>query len=261
MKYLHLCAYGPENKFWQAAYLQIARHIDGDFNIILSTDRLEVFEELSDRIILEEITSDDIKCWSMDGAYHYRTKSRSFARACEKYLSSDVDRILHLDTDIIVSTSSIERCFNKISKKSIVMFRCEGKISSKPRFSAYWNHIEDPARYSMWGSALIGLCKENAFLLNEADLKLKSWIGKIESHTIEQFALCYSATQAGIRIKKGILIYTHFSTSRRTKFAVNVLNEIFSEPRDHWWDLCRERSPVQNPILRALSYNIGRLRN
>ena len=254
MNYLLLVAYGSEEKFWQAAFYQALRHDSGKFQVLIYTDRPEKFRTLGDSVVLRQITEDQKKYWSIDGRYHYRIKSQAIVRASAEFLLSKDDRLIHLDSDIIVQTWQLNRAFRKIDERTMLMFRCEGRIHAKRRFQAYWNVVSPDSKAEMWGSAVVGLCQATAPLVAKADVWVKEWHEKIEAHTVEQFALCETARQEGIRIISACWPYTHFSTSRRTHFAVRALSEGFSGSESSWLTSARKIKPVDNPLVRAVRY-------
>ncbi len=235
-----LIAYGDDPFYWQAAFYQAAI-APSDMQVLVVSDRPERYRALGSNVQTLQIAANQVSDWSLAGQYHFRVKTQALIYATQQIKS---DKYLFTDSDIVLRPGGMGYLLAAISEKTCVLFRNEGRILGRKRFAPYHNWVSNPAT-EMWGSAIIGLTRQNTQILTQADDLLLKLLKSVDAHTVEQFSLSETAVVAGLDLVEGRKWTQHFSTSGRRRYAQARLSPIFDLPESKWVAACLTATPMR----------------
>tara|TARA_B100000787_G_scaffold163781_1_gene145776 strand:+ start:3338 stop:4237 length:900 start_codon:yes stop_codon:yes gene_type:complete len=210
---------------------------DNSVEIYVLTEKPDLFEGYPINVL---IMSDKQKTeWSLKGKYHFRIKNRGLAFVMDQLKLKDMDKILFLDTDTYFHKSPLP-IFNLIQSNQAVFYLNEGLIYSRKRFSTFVRNLEgkkiqiDGQTYelsrksAMWGSLMVGIMPNMRPSLDWSDKLMLKFFETIPAHTIEPFALSESLLMK-YKMVEGKNFVSLYSTSRKKKYASDVLSTFFNE--------------------------------
>ncbi|MDG4883114.1 hypothetical protein [Mesorhizobium sp. WSM4884] len=216
------------------AGLLISAYKDDASPIVIYTDRPELFRNYPFQIV--PISPQQISDWSLEGRYWFRIKNR----VMHDVLDRGFERVLYIDSDIAF-TGNPNIDIGRVTPGRAVLFRNEGRANRSPK-SHYRGlaglpkdlFADDDLVLSpsapLWSSAVMGLHRNMRASVECADRVIRGLFGKVDTHTLEQFAL-------GVALAKDHQVvpsygsFSIFSTSRTRAFARRRIFEFFQRNR------------------------------
>ena len=149
------------------------------------------------------------------------------------------DKILFFDADTYFHKSPLP-LFDLIQPNQALFYLNEGLIYKRKRFNVYVKHLEGKRieidgefyelskKSALWGSLMVGIMANMRPSLDWADKLMLKFFDLVPSHTIEPFALSESLLRKH-RIVEGKFFVSLYSTSRKKKYARNILSIFFKK--------------------------------
>ncbi|WP_131802853.1 hypothetical protein [Mesorhizobium sp. ORS 3428] len=202
--------------------------------VVIYTDRPELFRNYPFEIV--PISPQQIGDWSLEGRYWFRIKNR----VMYDVLGRGFECVLYIDSDIAF-TGDPRVDMARVTPGRAVMFRSEGPANRSPK-SSYHSlaglpkdlFAEDGLVLSpsapLWSSAIMGLHRDMRESVECADRIIRGLLGKIDTHTLEQFALGV-ALEREHEVVPSSGKFSIFSTTRTKAFARRRMFEFFQ--RNH----------------------------
>lgn len=211
--------------------------------------------------------------WGGSGADHFGIKLKGFAWA-----ASLVDAGAHvlLDTDMYW-TSDPGKLTALLRTGCVIMYQDEGPVmgarnSSIRRFEEGLTHLQlfwSGGIYSldresrMYGSAIIGMSRENVELMNHAFELFRVLSPRVEAHTVEQFALSECLRMRGLKVTEGKRYTNNWSSTGKKNYATPVLAKFFEKEGENEFEAHMKRwesIKINRPMLELVKQKINRLR-
>ena len=243
MNYVSYIVYGLNDGYFLGAKFSIISlfaNTKETLEVVVLTDRPDYFAELPVRTL--ELSEAQKKEWSLNGQYHFRIKNRGLAYIIDSLQLNSIDRVIAIDTDTYFSTS-ITPVFDRLNKEWSTIFRNEGAIREKRRFSVYVEALEGRSLITpkgksyqmsenaeMWGTLLWGFEVSNRSVLDHADDIMLCLLNHVDAHTIEPFSLT-EAIKSDHRLFESKDFVEHYSTSGKKRHALAVLEKFFESHR------------------------------
>ncbi|MDX8501525.1 hypothetical protein RFM99_24310 [Mesorhizobium sp. VK4C] len=230
--------------------------------IVIYTDRPELFRNYPFQIV--PITPQQISDWSLEGRYWFRIKNR----VMHDVLGRGFERVLYIDSDIAF-TGNPNVDIGRVTPGRAVLFRNEGPVNRSPK-SHYRGLAGLPKNLfaddglvlspsaPLWSSAVMGLHRDMRASVDCADRVIRGLLGKIDSHTLEQFALGVALAR-NHQVVPSFGRFSIFSTSRTKAFARRRMFEFFQRNHAAPFDVQMaeaKRLRLQQPIGKMV---VGRL--
>ncbi|WP_413112721.1 hypothetical protein [Thaumasiovibrio sp. DFM-14] len=240
-RYLVYVIYGHDETYYQGArfgILSFLSHWEGGNppQVVVLTECPEKFEGMPIDII--GLSNQQIREWSLDGAYRFRIKNRALHFFITSRSLSEQSKILFMDTDFYFSQAT-NIFYEHITDQQALMFFPETSISNLPDDNEYAvlrqrDFVIQGKQYRvteqsmMWASAVIGITPRMIEALEYADqLILAFRKAGCMAHTLEQFALS-EALSRNVNLREAKPWVQHYSTSGRKDYARKVLQRFFS---------------------------------
>lgn len=238
--------YGENQEYYNSAkfsILTLLNYANGNksVEVVVLSEKIEEFKGYPVTSI--EITEQQIDDWSLNGKYHFRIKNLGLQHIIKKLNLSGNDSILFFDTDVYFKKNPL-LLLKMITNSIVVMYKDEGIICKKKRFSYYKDNLKNHPIHNkrldsyildsnsrMWGSAIIGIPASAYNSLKEADILMLNLIKKLDIskvHTIEQFSLSETLKKI-FKIIEGRKYISIYSTSKRKNYALKKINTFFKE--------------------------------
>lgn len=238
--------YGENQEYYNSAkfsILNLLNYTSGNksIEVVVLSEKIKEFKGYPVTSI--KMTNRQIDDWSLNGKYHFRIKNLGLQYIIKTLNLSINDSILFFDTDVYFKKNPLI-LLNLITNSRVVMYKDEGKIYKKERFSYYKDNLKDnsiqnkgldsyilDSNSRMWGSAIIGIPALAYNSLKEADILMLNLIKKLDIsrvHTIEQFSLS-EILKKMFKIIEGKKYIRIYSTSKRKNYALKKINTFFKE--------------------------------
>jgi hypothetical protein len=208
-----------------------------NIEIVVLTEKPKEFSDYQVRVIsIPDVKKNE---WSLNGKYHFRIKNRGLAYVMDELKLEEQDKILFFDADTYFHKSPLP-LFNLIQPNQALFYLNEGLIYKRKRFNVYVRHLEGKRieidgefyelskKSALWGSLMVGIMANMRPSLDWADKLLLKFFDLVPSHTIEPFALSESLLRK-YRIVEGNFFVSLYSTSRKKKYARNILSNFFKK--------------------------------
>jgi heptosyltransferase III len=261
-KILLYIVYGEDQTYYDGAifsFLTFKNWLldNNNIEIVILTEKPEKFEGYPVKTLL--MSSQQKKEWSLNGAYHFRIKNRGLAFVMDKLKLKGFDKILFLDTDTYFHKSPLP-LFDLIQSNQALFYLNEGLIYNRKRFFTYVENLkgikieidgeiyELSKKSALWGSLMIGIGYNMRSSLDWADKLMLKFFELVPSHTIEPFALSESLLRK-YKMVEGKKFVSLYSTSRKKKYAKNILSNFFEE---------NKFSPIDKQVKLAQNVQIKR---
>lgn len=237
--------FGDNQDYYNSAKFSILNLLhftkDTPTKIIVLTEKKQEFIDYPVTSI--GISKEQLSKWSLNRKYHFRIKNLGLQYIVKELNLSNDDKILFFDTDVYFKKNPLV-LFSLIKESQAVMFKNEGKINKKKRFSYYQNNLKDKimqygnnekytlsSNSEMWGSAIIGIPGSAFSLVRSADALMLNLLNKLDVnmvHTIEQLSLV-EVLKTKFKIIEGKKYIDIFSTSGKKHFALRQINNFLKE--------------------------------
>ena len=202
--------------------------------------------------------------WSLQGRYWFRIKNR----VMHDVLGRGFERALYIDSDIAF-TGNPHVDIARVTPGRAVLFRNEGRANRSPK--SHYRSLADLPKdlfaddglalsptAPLWSSAMMGLHRDMRASVDCADRIIRGLFGKIDIHTLEQFALGVALAR-NHQVVPSFGSFSIFSTSRRRAFARRKIFEFFQRNRAAPFDVQTaeaKRLRLRQPIGKMV---VGRL--
>ncbi|CDX27532.1 conserved hypothetical protein [Mesorhizobium sp. ORS 3324] len=228
-----IIAYGNRLGYHYSAIfagLLIGAHKGDAAPILIYTDRPQLFRNYPFEIV--PISPQQLGDWSLEGRYWFRIKNR----VMHDVLGRGFERVLYIDSDIAF-TGNPHVDIGRVTPDRAVLFRNEGRANRSPK-SRYQNLASLPKDLfaddglvlspstPLWSSAVMGLHRNMREGVECADRIIRGLFGKIDTHTLEQFALGVALARDH-QVVPSFGSFSIFSTSRTRAFARRRMFEFF----------------------------------
>ena len=276
-KVLLYIVYGDDQTYYDGAifsFMTFMHWMDNknQIEIVVLTEKPDKFLDYAVNTLLMSQTQ--INEWSLNGAYHFRIKNRGLVFAMDKLKLKDFDKILFFDTDTYFHKSPLP-LFDLIDSSQALFYLNEGLIYDRKRFFTYVENLEgkiidiDGESYelsknsALWGSLMVGIMVGMRSSVDWADKLMLKFFEEVPSHTIEPFALSESLSRK-YKLVEGKNFVSLYSTSRKKKYARNVLSKFFKDNKSLNIDekiLLAQKVKIKRPFYLILIQRFLRLFN
>tara|TARA_B110000008_G_C16922450_1_gene545308 strand:+ start:295 stop:1131 length:837 start_codon:yes stop_codon:yes gene_type:complete len=268
--------YGDDQGYYDEAKFSILTFKywikDNDIEIVVLTEKPYEFEGYGVNVIsMSDEKKDE---WSLNGKYHFRIKNRGLAFVMDNLKLQFDDKILFFDSDTYFHKSPLP-LFDLITPNQALFYLNEGFIYKRKRFDVFVKNLEgkkieiEGQKYelskksALWGSLMVGIMPNMRSSLEWSDLLMQKFYKMIPAHTIEPFSLSESLLR-NYNLVEGKGFVSLYSTSRKKKYARNILTNFFEETKFLNLDekvLIAQKIKIRRPLYVILAQRFMRIFN
>jgi heptosyltransferase III len=274
-KVLLYIVYGEDQTYYDGAVFSFMSFMHwskykNQVEVVVLTEKPEKFSSYPVKTLL--MTDNQKNDWSLNGDYHFRIKNRGLAYVMDQLNLVEGEKILFFDTDTYFHKSPLP-LFDLINSKQALFYLNEGLIYERKRFNIYVKSLNgkkikiDNLTYelsrdsALWGSLMVGIMPNMRHSLDWADKLMLKFYDKVQSHTIEPFALSESLLR-DYSIVEGKKFVSLYSTSRKKNYAKEILTDFFKQNQSLSFEdkvKLTQKVKLKRPIRVVLKQRLQRL--